>query len=255
MGTSDSYVYQGRPRRSSRHRSLTADDPASDRNVAKYADACIESLRRPQQRSNRVRPVEPIAEAVSTRAADIGSRLAAVASRRPETVFEPTESKRVVELVLDEVFGDVEHGSDRIEALLRECAARAVSRWLQHEHIDDSLEEPGFDEILVDPLGAVAPELVEDADGTQVLLDEFHAELLVELVQMVAGEGMFPGLTLVKLLWALYRWASDRILRTRSSESDRERASMSAKDRERAVIDELLDLDEPANDGEGGIRR
>lgn len=254
MGTSDSYVYQGRPIRSSQHGKLTAGDPALHRKVTRYADACIASLSNPRQPSKRVTRREPIAAEIAERAAMVGSRLAAAAERHSPVVLEPGEQGRALRTMLDEVFGIDDLGSARLDSLLRECAARAVSRWLRHEGMEDSdLEgEAGFDEILLDPLSAVAPELIEDAGGAELLLDEFHAELLVELIQMVAGEGMFPSLTLVKLFRVLYRWAADRILRAKASPRRMLRLepgdSTSTRDCEKAVIGELLDLEEPTKD-------
>lgn len=64
---------------------------------------------------------------------------------------------------------------------------------------------------LSDPLGAVDPEFLESADGLHQLMDEFHAELLVELIGIIGGEGMFPRISTLRLLWALYRWAIARI--------------------------------------------
>ncbi len=248
MGTSDSHEYQGRPRIPNKQKTLTTDDPNWDRSVAEYADACIKSMSRPVQSAQRVKPVEPITHEIVDRAAEIGDRLATVADRHPPYGQDATRSQRELRLILDEVFGD-ELGSTRVDALLRQCAAKAVSRWLQHEGLEETglQESVDLDYILADPLGAIAPDLVEDADTVELLLDEFHAELLVELVQAVGGESMFPGLTFAKLLWALYRWALDRIVRTRPGTRgrlhDRSSRPPTARERKRTVIDELLDPD------------
>lgn len=257
MGTSDSYVYQGGPS-TKPYRTLTTEDPGWERKVAGFADAGIKSMREPEQSSMREVRIEPIAEPVAERATEIGTRLAAAASRHRPAGTQPAEIDRVLDAIVDEVFEGGEYGSGRIDSLVRECAVKAVSRWLRHQASEEPepLEPIEFEEILVDPLGVVDPELVGGSEPLQQLMDEFHAELLVALIQTVGGEGMFPGLTSLKLLWALYRWAIDRLLRTRGRNRRVTRQGGEAvltKDREREIIDDLLDLDESGGGSAGEL--
>jgi hypothetical protein len=249
MGTSDSHVHPGGPSTNTKaHKTLTTTDPSWERKVADFADAGIRSMREPAQSRRTVR-IEPMAEQVADQAADVISRLVASASKhRPESA-EPTESDRVLKLIIDEVF-DGEYGSSRIESLIRRSAVEAVARWIHREALAgaeqaEPQEAGGLEEFLADPLAVVAPDLLDSDEPLQGLVDEFLAELLVELVQAVGGEAMFPGLSTLKLLWALYRWAVDRLLgsRARRRRVARSGAEQGSPATEQELLDELLDLD------------
>lgn len=266
MGTSDSHVQPGGPSTNTKvHKTLTTADPRLERKVADFSDACIQSIREPAQSRRAIR-IEPMAEQVADQAADVVSRLVASASKHRLESADPTEVDRVLKLIIDEVF-DGEYGSGRIESLIRRSAVEAVARWIHREAVAgveqaESQEVSELEELLADPLAVVAPDLLDSDEPLQGLVDEFLAELLVELVQAVGGEAMFPGLSTLKLLWALYRWAVDRLLgssvrKRRIASSSTEQAAPAT---EQELLDELLDVDKSAErtTGEtrpGGLKR
>jgi hypothetical protein len=209
------------------------------------------------QSSQRHVRVEPIAEQVLDRAAEVGSRLAAAAAKHSPSVAEPTDSDRLLDSIVDEVFGDIAYGNDLIDSLVRECAIKAASRWLQQQasvggEAAEPSERSGIEEILTDPLAVVDPELAASAEPLQQLMDEFHAELLVELIRVIGGEGMFPGITLLKVLWALYRWAAARLRGTRAKRADSVSSGLS-REQEREILERLLDTESADGPSDYGI--
>jgi hypothetical protein len=259
MGTSDSYLYPGRPSTKAAHKTLTTTDPGWESTVADFAEAGIRSMSKPRQQ--REIPVEPLAGQVTDRAAEVGSRLIAAAVKHRARSADAAEIDRALDAIVDEVFG-IEYGTGLVDSVIRECAVRAVSRWLTRQAPAENEPAEGepagneesadLDEILTDPLSVVDPDLLESSEPLPQLLDEFHAELLVELVGLIGGEGMFPGITALKLLWALYRWAVGRI-RGASVRRPGFGPNGLPKERERETLERLLGSNESAVPREGDL--